>query len=125
MNPQRKFIITFGIICMLLGSLVFVGRDVMGIMVDLLQGFVYIASGLFAFAAVMQGVSATRRYSLLAGLVYSAISILGLFNHHSVLSLFRVNNAENFIHLFFALFLLFISVAEQQLARWMAPARRV
>ena len=121
----KRFLIQFGVVCMSLGSLMFVGHSILGIMVDVLQGVLYIASGLFAFAAVMQGGQAMRRYLLVFGLVYAIVFFTGVINDGFVLRLFRVETVETIIHLVFASALLAVSAKDQVLARWLAAARRV
>jgi len=121
----KRFLIQFGLVSMALGSFMFAGHSMLGIMVDVLQGVLYIASGLFAFAAVMQGGQAMRRYVLAFGLIYAAIFFIGVVNHGYVLRLFRVEPIETLIHLVFASALLTVSAKEQLLDRWFAAAKRV
>ena len=116
----------FGLVCLMLGSFVFVGHSMWGINVDMLQGLLYVASGLFAFAAVMRGQTSMRRLSLTLGLVFSFIFIVGIFSgQDQFFNLFRVNAWENTIHLVFAVTLLFLGIAEQYLAQLLAPAKRI
>lgn len=89
----------------------------------MLQGVLYIASGLFAFAAVMQGGQSVRRYVLVFGLIYALTFFSGIIGHGFVFRLFRVNLVENTIHLLFALALFGMSIGEQALARLTAPAK--
>jgi len=122
---SKRFLIQFGLVCLLLGSLVFVGQSVLGIMVDVLQGILYVASGLFAFAVVMRGSESMKRYFLVFGLIYAVVFFAGIVNHGLVLRLFRTNTVENVIHLIFAGSLLAMSAGEQALARFFTQAKRV
>jgi hypothetical protein len=128
MASSEKILIMFALLCLLLGSFVFVGHDMWGIMVDMPQGLLYVASGLFAFAALMRGPDSVRRFCLSAGLIFSFIFLAGVFaagRQGSVLQLFRVNGWENMIHLVFAVSLLVLSLGEQYLAQRFAPAKRI
>ncbi len=121
---RQRFLIIFGIACLFLGSLVFLGHSSLGIMVDVLQGVLYVASGLFAFAAVMIGPEAMKRFVLWSALVYGVIFFAGVANQQGlVLRLFRVNAVENVIHLIFVLALVSVYIGEQALARWQASSK--
>jgi len=122
---QRKFLIQFGVVSLLFGSLMFVDRSILGITVDILQGLLYVVTGLFAFAAVMRGQVSMHRFVLIMGLIYAVFFFVGVVNHGFVLLLFRTGKIENLIHLVFASTLLLFSAREQTLARWFAPAKRL
>lgn len=126
MPLSQRILIIFGLICLLLGSFVFAGHSMWGIMVDVLQGLLYVASGLFAIAAVMRGPTSVHRFSLALGLVFSLVFFVGILNGDGLIfNLFRVNGWENTIHLVFAVSLLFLATAEQYLAQRFAPAKRI
>jgi hypothetical protein len=120
----KRFLVQFGLVCLLLGSFVFIGQSVAGIMVDVLQGVLYVASGLFAFAAVMRGQESIHRYFLVFGLIYGLIFFIGVVNHGLVLRLFRTDATENFIHLLFAGSLLGMSMGQESLSRLLAGVKR-
>jgi hypothetical protein len=126
MNSQNRFIIIFGIICLLLGTLAFVDHAMLGVKVDMLQGLLYVSSGLFGFAAVMRGGTSIKRYLIAMSCIYAFISLVGIFQRNgSVLWLFHVNGIENIIHLIFASTLFAATRTDEQLNRWLSRVRRL
>jgi|GEM_PF-4600847 len=118
---REKFLLGLGISCMLLGSFAFVDRAVLGFMVDILQGVLYVASGLFIFAALMRGEPYIKRYSLALGIIYSLVFLAGIINRDGVVFwLFHAGGLENILHLGFAATLLFASRGEQAWERFAA-----
>jgi hypothetical protein len=120
----KKFLIWVGLACLLLGSFAFIDRAVIGFMVDILQGVLYVASALFAFAAVMRGGVSVKRSATVLGAVYALVFLAGIFNHGVVFNLFRANGVENLIHLVFAASLLSPAAGERSWLRAFISTKR-
>ena len=67
--------------------------------VDTIHNVVHLASGLIGLFAFNSSQSASRNFLILFGLVYAAVTVIGFTMGGSILSLFMVNQADNFLHL--------------------------
>ncbi len=72
--------------------------NLLGFQVDSTHNIVHIVSGVVALLAASTGQSNARWYLVIFGLVYGLVTVLG-FMTGSVLGLFEVNAADNYLHL--------------------------
>lgn len=71
--------------------------------VDAVHNIVHILSGVVALYAVSSGMSYARMFLVLFGIVYAVVALIGFAMGGNVLSLFTVNQADNFLHAAIAL----------------------
>jgi hypothetical protein len=111
MNVQ-KLAKLFGIVFVLVGILGFVpgittDNHLLGIFeVDVLHNIIHLATGLIAFWAAST-MANSRLFFKLFGVIYALVTILGFMMGGSILGLFMVNAADNFLHLVIALVALY------------------
>lgn len=107
----KKLAIIWGVLFLAAGILGFVPAAVtdhklLGLFhVDTMHNIIHILSGLIAFAA--SGAEKTSRlYFVGFGWVYALVAVVGFIQGDTVLGLFHVNSADNWLHVFFAVLLL-------------------
>ncbi|TSC79650.1 MAG: conserved membrane protein of unknown function [Candidatus Peregrinibacteria bacterium Gr01-1014_25] len=66
--------------------------------VDTLHNVVHLVSGLIGLWAASQGVATSRLFLLIFGVVYGAVTVIGFAMGGSILGLFMVNMADNYLH---------------------------
>jgi Domain of unknown function (DUF4383) len=108
--PAQKFALVAGATLVLVGIVGFVvdssfdtGADVDGdslviFEVNGVHNLVHIASGLLLLAGARRPGSA-RMVTLIFGLTYGAVTVIGLIDGKDVLGLFPVNPADNVLHI--------------------------
>ncbi len=67
--------------------------------VDTVHNVIHLASGLVALFAFNSSQVYSRWYLILFGLVYGAVTVIGFTMGGSILGLFMVNAADNYLHL--------------------------
>lgn len=88
-----------GIVLLLVGILGFVNNPILGLFqVDTVHNVIHILSGIVALIAVSSGESYARLYLIVFGIVYGLVTILGFMSGTSVLGLFVINQADNYLH---------------------------
>lgn len=93
-----------GIILVAVGALGFVNNPVLGLFeVDTIHNIVHLLSGIIAIGAAVSGESYARLYLIIFGLVYGAVAVIGFTMNGSILGLFTVNQADNYLHTAIAL----------------------
>ncbi len=88
-----------GIVLLLVGILGFVNNPILGLFqVDAIHNSIHILSGILALIAVSSGKSYARLYLIIFGIVYGLVTILGFAMNGSILGIFTVNQADNYLH---------------------------
>ena len=88
-----------GIVLVLVGVAgFFVDGNLLYFQVDTVHNIVHLLSGVVAIAAASSGESYSRMYLIVFGLVYGVVTIVGFVNGGDILGLFRVNDADNYLH---------------------------
>lgn len=96
-----------GIAFVAIGVLGFVNDPVLGLFdVDTMHNCIHLLSGLLAIAAAISGESYARLYLIVFGLVYGVVAIIGFITPGTILGLFTVNEADNYLHTAFAVIML-------------------
>ena len=116
----KKLAMIFGIVFVLIGILGFVPgittTDDQGMMmllgifgVDMVHNIVHILAGVLGLAASMSDMYA-KWYFLGFGAVYGLVALLGMMDGSSVLGLFDVNAADNWLHIGLAVIMIGIGL---------------
>lgn len=79
-------------------------------MVGGVHNVVHLLSGIVALWAGMTSEKAARLYFLIFGSIYALVTIIGFIQGDTVLGLFHVNQADNFLHLALAVVILGIGL---------------
>jgi hypothetical protein len=66
--------------------------------VDSLHNTVHILSGVIGMVASNKGQTASRLYLMVFGVIYALVTVLGFAMQGNILSLFSVNDADNYLH---------------------------
>lgn len=77
----------------------FTAGSLLGFEVDTTHNVVHLLSGLVALWAFNNSQAYSRMYLIIFGLVYGVVTLLGFFMGGDILGLFRVNDADNYLHL--------------------------
>ena len=81
----------------------FTGSDMLlYFQVDTLHNVIHLLSGVVAIIAVSMSEEYARTYLVVFGIVYALVTILGFAMGGSILGLFEVNAADNYLHLVIA-----------------------
>ncbi len=113
----KKLALLFGAIFLLVGILGFVPalspqhsdgmRYLLGLfMVGGIHNVIHLLSGAVALAAGLYSDKYAQLYFRIFGSVYALVTIIGFVQKTTVLGIFDVNLADNFLHLFLALAIL-------------------
>jgi hypothetical protein len=106
----RTLAVVFGIIFVLVGLMGFVPalspqqsdgmRYLLGLfMVGGVHNVIHLASGIAALLGGLTSAKFSKLYFQIFGPVYGIVTIIGFIQGHTVLGLFHVNLADNFLHL--------------------------
>jgi len=106
----KKLALLVGAVFVLVGVLGFIPalspehsdgmRYLLGLfMVGGVHNVVHLLSGIVALWAGMTSEKAARLYFLIFGSIYALVTIIGFIQGDTVLGLFHVNQADNFLHL--------------------------
>lgn len=96
-----------GIAFVVMGVLGFVSNPVLGLFdVDTVLGGIHMLSGILAIVAAISGESYARLYLIVFGFVYGVIAIIGFITPGTILGLFSVNEADNYLHTALAIIML-------------------
>lgn len=96
-----------GIALITIGVLGFVNDPVLGLFdVDAVHNWIHLLSGILAIIAVISGESYARLYLIVFGLVYGVVAIIGFITPGTILGLFTVNEADNYLHTAFTVIML-------------------
>ena len=102
-----------GVVFIVLGVLGFFNDPVLGIFdVDALHNIVHLASGILALIFASQGESQARTFSLVLGIVYALLTILGFMagDDGKLLGLVSNNSADTWLHLVLAVVFLVVGL---------------
>ena len=96
----QSFCRLLSIVLLLIGILGFVmPSPLLGYFeVDTLHNIIHLVSGLIGLWAASKGASASRTFLLVFGIIYGLVTVLGFVMGGSVLGLFTVNMADNYLH---------------------------
>jgi nicotinamide riboside transporter PnuC len=117
----KNLLYVLGAVFVILGILGFVNHPILGIFeVNTVHNLIHLLSGILAFVFASKGESEARTFSLILGVVYLLITVLGFIQGNgNLLSLVTINTADNFLHLVLAVVLLGLGLTKP--AGSMAP----
>ena len=98
------------------------GDHVLIFHVNTAHNIVHLLSGILAVACGMAGEKAARGFSIVFGIVYGLVAVLGIFNVQFVNELLHLNDADDWLHLGIAALFLFAGLAPN-LGSTSVPAR--
>lgn len=114
---EKSTVTVLGIVFLVIGILGFFNYPfLLGVFeVDTMHNIVHLLSGVAALAAVGMGVSATRTYAKVFGVVYGLVAALGfLMPGDMILGLFGSNMADDVLHLVLAVVFLYVGFGPSQ-----------
>lgn len=76
----------------------FVDGTLLVFQVDTVHNIIHVLSGVVAIAAASSSESYSRMYLIVFGLVYGVVTVVGFVNGGDILGIFRVNDADNYLH---------------------------
>jgi hypothetical protein len=131
----KKLALLFGAVFLLVGILGFIPavsplhsdgmRYLLGLfMVGGVHNFIHILSGAAAIIGGLYSEKYARLYFQLFGIVYGAVTIIGFIQKTTVLGIFDVNRADNFLHLGLAVVILGIGFGLKATTTRSTAARR-
>ena len=92
----------------------FTGDMLLWFQVDTLHNIIHILSGVVALVAASSGEGYSRLYLIVFGIVYGLVTILGFAMGGSILGLFMVNGADNYLHAAIAVVSLVVGFGSNQ-----------
>lgn len=104
----KNILYVLGAVFIVLGVLGFVNHPILGIFeVNTMHNLIHLVSGILAFVFASKGETEARTFSLVLGVIYLLITVLGFIQGNGqLLGIVAINNADNFLHLIFAVVLL-------------------
>ncbi len=101
----KQFTWILGIIFILIGIAGFFSNGMLlWFHVDTVHNVVHLLSGIVALFAVSSGASYARLYLIIFGIVYGIVTVIGFLSADgTILGLFGVNMADNYLHTAIAL----------------------
>jgi hypothetical protein len=88
-----------GVVFIVVGIWGFItGHEVLIFRVNAAHNAVHLISGLTALACGFAGEASARVFSMVFGLVYGMVAILGFAGVQAVIDLLHLNNADNWLH---------------------------
>ncbi len=127
----KKLAIVFGVVFLLVGILGFIpaatpDHKLLGLfMVGGIHNIIHLLSGAVAIAAAMSSEKYAQLYFRVFGTVYALVTVIGFLQKGSVLGIFPVNMADNFLHLVLAVAILAVGFAVPLSATSSRPVARV
>jgi Domain of unknown function (DUF4383) len=92
-----------GVVFILLGAWGLISGDqILMFHVNPLHDFVYLTTGVLALWAAYKGGQEPRRFSLIFGVVYGLLAVVGFMNVEPVVEWLNLNRPDNWLHLVFA-----------------------
>ncbi len=118
----KKLAILFGAVFLLVGILGFIPtfsplhddgmRYLLGLfMVGGIHNAIHILSGVAALGLGYYSEKTARLYFLVFGAVYALVTVVGFIQKDTILGIFHVNMADNFLHLALAIAILGVGLA--------------
>lgn len=92
----------------------FVQGQLLWFEVGTLHNIIHILSGVVALVAASSGDGYARLYLIVFGVVYGLVTVLGFAMNGSVLGLFTVNAADNYLHAAIAVVSLVVGFGSNQ-----------
>jgi len=65
----------------------------------MIHNIIHLASGLIGIAAAATSLQNSRMFLIIFGLVYGLVTIIGFMQGTTILGLFSINDADNYLHL--------------------------
>lgn len=117
----KNLLYVLGAVFVVLGILGFFNNPVLGLFeVNAAHNLVHLVSGILAFVFASKGESEARTFSLILGVVYLLITVLGFIQGSgNLLGVVTINTAGNFLHLVLAV--VFLGIGLTKPAGSMAP----
>ncbi len=105
-----------GVVLLLIGILgFFMSSPLLGLFeVDTTHNVVHLLSGIVGLIAASSGTSYARLFLIVFGLVYGAVAVIGFTMSGSILGMFTVNMADNYLHTAIALVCLAVGFGSKQ-----------
>lgn len=106
---ERAFALVLGIVLLIVGILGFIpffaanGYLLDIFRIDGVHNLVHILSGIVGIACGLANASFSRLYAGIFGVVYAIVAIVGFIEGNSILGLFAINGADNWLHVVIAL----------------------
>lgn len=105
---SKTLVMVLGVIVVIVGLLGFVSSPVLGIFAsNSLLNIVWIVFGIILIWASKSGMKSMTSAEKWIGIIYLIMAILGFISGTSVVGLFMVNSATNWLHLVLALIFLY------------------
>lgn len=110
---------TFAVVYIVIGVLGFVPAAapdgmLLGVFhVDAMHNVVHLASGVVAAITAMMGARWARVYFQVFGVVYALVAVVGFVQGDSILGVFGVNAADNWLHVLLAAVSLYFGFVEK------------
>jgi len=121
MSSMAKGVMTLGVIFIIIGIWGFFQNPVFGIFaVDGAHNLVHLVSGILAVSFASLDDDRTKQFAKVFGYLYGLIMLAGFVTRRPELFGMTINNADNFLHLFFAVVFLYLGYSH---ARGMEPMR--
>jgi len=108
----KKSSLTIGIVALILGILGFISNPLVGadglFQTGTVLNIIYIIFGLILIYTGTKAASSAPMAMKVIGVIYLIVAILGLIGGDSVIGLFAVNGADNWLHLILGLVLVWL-----------------
>ncbi len=101
----KNILYVLGAVFIIIGILGFFNNPILGIFqVNLVHNLIHLASGVLAFIFAGRSESEARTFSLVLGVVYLLVTVLGFIQGSgNLLGIVAINTADNFLHLVLAI----------------------
>lgn len=101
----KNILYVLGAVFIIIGILGFFNNPILGIFqVNLVHNLIHLASGVLAFIFAARSESEARTFSLVLGVVYLLVTVLGFIQGSgNLLGIVAINTADNFLHLVLAI----------------------
>ena len=107
----KTWLIILGVVFLVVGLLGFVNNPVLGVFsVNSLHNLIHIVSGVLALIFAFQSPSAAKQFSLVFGIVYALVFVLGLVASGFMMSLLNNSMTDNILHLILAVVFLIMGM---------------
>ncbi len=110
MSTVSKWVMTLGIIFIIVGIWGFIQNPILGIfLVGVSHNWVHLITGILAVIFASQGEVSAKQFSKVFGVLYGLLTIYGFFVPGDIyFGFLRANNADDWLHLVFAVIFLYL-----------------
>lgn len=118
----KKALMVLGVVFLLVGVLGFFNNPILGYFhVNLLHNLVHLISGALALYFSTRSDSAAKQFSIVFGIVYLLVAVLGFVAPSLAMNLLAIDSADNYLHILLGLvFLVLGFTAKSQSSNMMA-----